>query len=66
MNDCIINEQGELLEILQEGQEKELVEGQFLVPLSNYYDVRNAERFDIAIWSFDLLKWIGQARPYTY
>jgi len=24
MNDCIINEQGELLEILQEGQEKEL------------------------------------------
>ena len=60
MNNCIVNEQGKLLEILQEGQEKELEEGQFLVPLSNYYDVLNAERYDNAIWSFELKKWIGQ------
>ena len=60
MNNCIINEQGKLLEILQEGQEKELQEGQFLVPLSNYYDVLNLERFEKSIWSFELEKWIGQ------
>lgn len=60
MNNCIVNQQGELLEILQEGQEKELEEGQHLVPLSNYYDVRNLERYPTAIWSFDLEKWIGQ------
>lgn len=60
MNNCIVNAQGELLEILQEGQQKELQEGQSVVPLSNYYDVRNIERYDNAIWSFDLEKWIGQ------
>ena len=60
---CTINEQGELLEISQE--EKELEEGQHLVPLSNYYDILNLERYDIAIWSFDLLKWVGvgEQRP---
>ena len=62
MNNCVINEQGELLEILQEEQEKELQEGQFLVPLSNYYGALNLERYPTAIWSFDLLNWIGQAR----
>ena len=63
MNNCIVNEQGELLEISQE--EKELEEGQHLVPLSNYYDILNLERYDIAIWSFDLLKWVGvgEQRP---
>ena len=60
MNSCIVNEQGELLEILQEGQEKELEEGQSIVPLSNFYDVLNLERFDSAIWSFEQEKWIGQ------
>lgn len=60
MNNCIVNEQGELLEILQEGQEKELQEGQFLVPLSNFYDVLNLERYPNAIWNFELEKWIGQ------
>ena len=60
MNNCIVNEQGELLEILQEGQEKELQEGQFLVPLSNFYDVLNLERYPTAIWSFELKKWVGK------
>lgn len=54
----IVNENGELLEILQE--EKELEEGQIIVPLSNYYDVLNLGRYPSAIWSFDLKKWIGQ------
>lgn len=56
--DCLINDNGELLEILQE--EKELKKGQSIVPLSNYYDVRNLERYDSSIWSFELEKWIGQ------
>lgn len=60
MNNCIVNEQGELIEILQEGQEKELKEGQFLVSLSNFYDVLNLERYENAIWSFGLEKWIGK------
>ena len=60
MNDCIVNEQGELLEILQVGQEKELEEGQSIVPLSNYYGILNLERYDSAIWDFELGKWIGQ------
>ena len=55
---CIVNQKGELLEILQE--EKELEEGKSLVPLSNYYDVLNLERYDIAIWDFELKKWIGK------
>lgn len=57
---CIVNEQGEQLEILQEGQEKELKEKQFLVPLSNFYAVLNIERYDGAIWSFEQMKWIGK------
>ena len=60
MNNCIVNEQGELLEILQEEREKELEEGKSIVPLSNYYEVRNTERYPTAIWSFELEKWIGR------
>ena len=60
MNNCIINEQGNLLEILQEGQEKELQEGQFLVPLSNFYDVLNLGRYPSAIWDFAQEKWTGK------
>jgi hypothetical protein len=62
---CLINGQGELLEILQEGQEKEVQEGQFLVSLSNYYDVLNLERYPNAIWDFELKMWIGigEQRP---
>lgn len=60
MNNCIVNEQGELLEILQEGQEKDLQEGQFLVPLSNYYDVLNIERYYMSVWDFAQEKWVGQ------
>ena len=45
----LVNEQGELLEILQEGQEKELQERQFLAPLSNCCHMLNLERSDTAI-----------------
>ena len=60
MNNCIVNQSGELLEIFQEGQEKKLQEGQSIVPLSNYYDVFNVERYPTSIWSFELEKWTGQ------
>lgn len=63
MNNCIVSEQGEMLEILQD--EKELQEGQFLVPLSNYYEVLNEQRYDNAIWDFEQEKWVGagEQRP---
>lgn len=57
--EVLINAQGEFLQILYEHPET-LEEGQSIVPLSNYYDVLNEERYDSVIWSFDLLKWIGQ------
>lgn len=60
--ECIVNEQGELLEILQIGQEKELQEGQSIVPLSNFYDVLNLERFEKSIWNFELEKWVGTGK----
>lgn len=68
MNDCIVNEQGNLLEILQEGQEKELQEGQSIVPLSNYYEILNEQRYDIAIWNFEQDKWVGvgEQRPVIF
>lgn len=65
MNNCIVNNQGELLEILQTGQEKELQQGQSLVPIHGYYEVRNEQRYDSAVWDFSLKKWVGlgQQRP---
>ena len=59
----LINEQGELLEILQE--EKEPLEGQQIALLSNYYDVFNIDRYDKAIWDFEQNKWVGhgEQRP---
>ena len=60
MLQCIIDSKGRHVEILQENQTKELLEGQSIVPLSNFYDVLNAERYNIPIWDFYLLKWIGQ------
>lgn len=60
MNKCIVNEQGELIEILQIEQKKEPEENQFLVTLSNYYEILNKERYLSAVWNFKQEKWIGQ------
>lgn len=50
MNKVLINEQGVMLEILQGGQ--------FLVHLSNHYDILNLERCSAVLWSFELEKWV--------
>lgn len=57
----LINNKGELLEILQE--EREPLEGQVIVPLLGYYEVFNIEHYDAAVWDFKLEKWIGFGEP---
>ena len=57
--EVLINAQGEYLQIIYEYPET-LEESQSIVPLSNYYDVLNLERYPTTIWSFDLEKWIGK------
>ena len=53
------------MEILQEGQAAELQEGQSIVPLMDYYEIRNEQRYDNAVWDFEQKKWvgIGEQRP---
>lgn len=58
MTMCMVNEQGVLVDIPQVDREPN--EGEFKVPLQGYYEKLNEDRYDIAVWSFDLEKWIGQ------
>ncbi|WP_352408125.1 hypothetical protein [Acetoanaerobium noterae] len=64
--EVLINAQGEFLQILYEYPET-LEEGQSIVPLSNYYDVLNEERYDMSVWDFAQEKWTGKGeqRPET-
>lgn len=57
--EVLINAQGEFLQILYEYSET-LEEGQSIVPLSNYYEVLNEERYDMSIWDFAQEKWTGK------
>lgn len=61
----LIDKGGNLLEILQEGQAAELQEGQSIVPLMDYYEIRNEQRYDNAVWDFEQKKWVGvgEQRP---
>lgn len=58
---CIINDKGELLEILQE--EREPVTGEHIVPLDGYYEVFNVEHYNTAVWDFTENKWKGVGKP---
>lgn len=58
---CLVNEKGELLEILYE--EKELLDGQHVVPLEGYYEVFNTQLYSQAVWDFELKKWKGVGEP---
>ena len=57
MNQVLINEKGELLEILQEPREPQ--ENEHVVSLQGYYEVLNEQRFNQTIWDFDQNMWIG-------
>lgn len=57
MNQVLINQNGELLEILQNIIKPE--KGQFIVTLDGYYDVFNVQGYKKAKWDFDLNKWVG-------
>lgn len=61
MNNCIVNEQGELLEILQE--EREPQTGEHIVPLDGYYEVFNVQHYSQAVWDFTENKWKGVGEP---
>ena len=60
---CVVNEQGNLLEILQ----KDILENEceFKVKLSNYYDVLNGQRYPNAKYDFKLKTFVGvgEQRP---
>lgn len=58
---CLVNNKGELLEILQE--EKEPLEGQAIVPLLGYYEVFNVEHYNTTVWDFELKRWKGVGEP---
>lgn len=58
---CLVNTNGELLEILQE--EKEPLDGQFTVPLEGFYEVLNVEHYNQAVWDFEFKKWKGVGEP---
>ena len=55
---CIINEQGEMLYIIENTREIEPT--QSIVPLSNMYEVYNVEGYSDAVWDFKLGKWVGR------
>jgi len=59
----LIDNNGELLEILQ--TEKEPQEGESIVLLEGYYEIFNEQRYKQAKWNFDLNKWVGlgEQRP---
>lgn len=57
----LVNEKGEYLDIFQE--EKELLDGQHVVPLEGYYEVFNAQLYSQAVWDFKLNKWKGVGEP---
>lgn len=60
---CLVNEQGKLLEILQEIRAAKKDER--IVNLSNFYDVLNEGRYDNAVYDFTLKEWVGvgEQRP---
>lgn len=58
---CLVNSDGELLEILQ--IDRKITDGEFKVPLSNYYEILNIERYPKTIWDFKLKTWIGVGKP---
>lgn len=60
MTMCMVNEQGILVDIPQVDREPN--EGEFKAPLQGYYERLNEDRYDNAIWSFELEKWIGQGK----
>ena len=59
----LINDKGELLEILQ--APKEAQENESIVTLEGYYQVLNEQRYESAKWNFELSKWVGvgEIRP---
>lgn len=57
MNNCIVNKQGEMLEILQ--NDREIQHDEITVSLVGYYEVFNAQRYNKAIYDFDLKSWVG-------
>lgn len=61
MNMCIVNTNGELLEILQ--SDREAQEGEFKLPLDGYYEVFNIQRYSQAVWDFTENKWKGVGEP---
>ena len=59
----LINDKGELLEILQEPKEPQ--ESESIILLDGYYEVFNVERYEQAKWDFEVGKWVGvgEQRP---
>ena len=64
-NEVLVNEKGELLEILQEP--REIAEGYkdklFIVPLEGYYEVFNAQGYPCAKYDFKSKFWKGFYEP---
>lgn len=58
---CLVNSNGEYLEILYE--EKEPLEGHSIVPLEGYYDVFNTQLYSQAVWDLKENKWKGVGEP---
>lgn len=58
---CLVNENGELLEILQEEREPQTRE--HIVPLDGYYEVFNTQLYSQAVWDFTEKKWKGVGDP---
>lgn len=58
---CLVNEKGELLEILYE--KKEPQGGQIIVPLEGFYDILNVQHYSNAVWDFAENKWVGVGEP---
>lgn len=58
---CMVNDQGKLLEILQE--DREPWEGEFKVPLAGYYERLNDDRYPDAKYDFENKVWVGVGEP---
>jgi len=62
MNQVLINEKGELLEILQDLKEPQ--EGEYIVPIEGYYEVFNIQGFKYAKYDFEAQLWEGYHKPF--
>lgn len=61
MNLCMVNAQGEMLEIIQ--VDREPLEGEFKVTTVGYYEVLNEQRYSMTIYDFDIKTWVGVGEP---